>query len=196
MQEHAQKHVKKLEFDCDICGKIFTTTYAIRSHKIIHLSKPKLIKTDVNVEEFSIEKEIQEHVKNEIYTKIDDCKELSPNELTEDSEINLTKPTESAAEKRIIAHLADHENLPVPKTKCSYCGKQISITHIKRHRMEHENSVKMHRCGECSYETSTLRNLKDHIGAHHENIVHKCSQCDYEAKFKKTLMKHIRRKHA
>ena len=139
----------------------------------------------------------QEHVKgNEIHTKIDDCRELSPNKLIEHSESNLTKSTRSAAEKRNSGHLADPENLPVPKTNCRYCGKQISISYIKRHiMMEHEKSVKMHRCNKCSYETAILANLKEHIGAHHENILHKCSQCDYEAKFKKTLKRHIRRKH-
>ena len=117
-------------------------------------------------------------------------------ELIEDVVSNLTNSIRSAAETRNSEYPANSENVPVPKTNCRYCGKQISISYIKRHMMEHENSVKMHRCGECSYETSILRNLKDHIGAHHKSIVHKCSQCDYEAKFKKTLKKHIRRKHA
>ena len=33
MIEHTQRHIPNLEFDCDICGKIFQGTNQLRVHK-------------------------------------------------------------------------------------------------------------------------------------------------------------------
>ena len=34
MKEHTQRHIQNLEFDCNVCGKIVTTTNFLRQHKV------------------------------------------------------------------------------------------------------------------------------------------------------------------
>ena len=83
------------------------------------------------------------------------------------------------------------------KAQCSYCGKQISKAYIKTHiRTEHEHSAKIHKCGQCSYETTHTDNLKEHIMVKHEKIERKCSQCDYKAKWIKQIREHKRKEHS
>ena len=74
------------------------------------------------------------------------------------------------------------------KAQCSYCGKQIATSYIKTHiRSEHEHSLKILKCDQCTYESTRPETLKEHIEVRHENLMHKCSQCDYKTKGRKQI---------
>ena len=81
------------------------------------------------------------------------------------------------------------------KAQCSYCGKQIAKSYLKRHIQGHKQS-QIHRCDQCTYETTRPDCLKTHIEVKHGSIVHKCKDCDYKSSYRSHFKEHIKKKHA
>ena len=50
-------------------------------------------------------------------------------------------------------------------------------------------------CGQCSFETSNLRNLKTHADTYHRNVRFPCDSCDHVATHKGDLKKHVEADH-
>ena len=50
-------------------------------------------------------------------------------------------------------------------------------------------------CGQCSFETSNLRNLKTHADTYHRNVRFPCDSCDHVATHKGDLKRHVEADH-
>ena len=55
------------------------------------------------------------------------------------------------------------------KAQCPYCDKQIAKSYLKRHIQQEHEQYKIHRCDQCTYETTQPDSLKIHIEVKHEH---------------------------
>ena len=97
-------------------------------------------------------------------------------------------------------HLKNHikfVHFKVKEYSCLICDKQFSIErNLKRHTQAFHNTEK-HSCEQCSFETTSLTNLKKHAFNKHEVKTEQfsCNTCEYKTKIKLNLSKHVRNVH-
>ena len=197
IKDHTQTHIAYLEFDCPHCGKILGTTHALKHHKL--KQHHAIIQTKkVVCKENSKPPEDAPMCK---ICNIQFKSQSSANCHYKSTHLGMMKfpcnycDYEATTNFRLKEHIeTQHFN---EKAQCTYCGKQFSKSFIKTHIETIHEPSKIHKCGECSYETTRKELLTQHIEAKHEMNMDKymCSQCDYKSKGKKQIREHKRKQH-
>nr|CAI5870419.1 unnamed protein product [Callosobruchus analis] len=102
-------------------------------------------------------------------------------------------------------HMAKHPDLAgmCVRISCSYCNKTFvhkkSLNdHIAKKHPDFIASVssKVHECTECSFKTTKISNLREHMAKHPElGVFSKCTYCNKTFAYKISLNDHIIKKH-
>lgn len=97
---------------------------------------------------------------------------------------------------RFESHMKVHLN--VRDHICKECGKGfINSTNLKNH-IRWKHMEKAFKCEFCTYKTSTLAHLREHIRTQHTHRDHKpykCAYCDYRCAISGNCRKHVMNRH-
>ena len=212
------KRIHSHPFHCNVCYKWFATKKCFQNHKYIH-SKDKSFKCDQCSKSFSINQNLQAHIK---YFHKPNNNDRNDSDSDEDKELKCITRSKAKTIKRkynrmkIIdkakvtctfpdccavpsnkKHLSQHKNINSKKIfKCNYkgCKKVLNSRFtLSRHKIKHLGKFK---CDKCNYIGECLAKLNKHKGKHSEERPIKCQHCDKCFKDNYgSLRRHIERTH-
>ena len=75
---------------------------------------------------------------------------------------------------------------------CEFCSFETTqLKYLKQHVLGVHNPEKSFRCDICDYATAFKNNLEKHMQKHSSEKPYKCELCDFESKHKEYIKKHV-----
>lgn len=146
---------RKVVYICDVCGKSISSKHSIENHLKIHFVPPHLF-CDICPRGFRTMNRVRTHVNTHLRKKPYACKKCDYH---------------TSFRFALVEHSITHRE----KTKCSLCGKMVTVlkTHMKRLHSVRHRQVQCETCGKSM--------IKDKL-ARHVNMVHaknrQCLECN------------------
>lgn len=196
---------------CDVCGKFFKTTAALKAHLNCHRKKEcpycqKILKTHSHYNyHVKRHKTSIKRVRKRNYFNCNECPYYSVNKSTLEAHINknhlyvrpyVCQTCTKAFYKK--SHLTEHilTHKKITTVTCEYCGegfvsKKTLLIHLKLHSNE-----KLFQCDLCDKKFVTSGHRLEHFKRTHLQKTECCMLCDKKYSLKKDLNRHIKNVHS
>jgi KRAB domain-containing zinc finger protein len=196
---------------CEQCHKDFSTKYALKRHKKIHIDGEIKKRCSTCNRFFATVEAMEDHCRSahpdlichicaKVFKRMCDlnCHIVSCHSLEDDysnSGINIEYsvcPFEGC-QKRFSKNILyqDHLNSHTGKTPydCSKCGKKFSLRYSLTSHEKKCIEERKYKCDTCEKEFTTSNSLKVHVSAAHTVAIYKCT-CNKEFKYQTNLKRH------
>ena len=190
IREHVQKHIKNLELDCDMCGKIFRGTQFLRDHK----GKNCQTKKTVTTEQANAIAPVETFINGKINGKpFPNCR-INGKPVSRDHLDNLLKENYQRQGVTYQCNKCEYTSVPLETMKehtqrhiqnlefdCNVCGKIVHTTnYLRQHKVNQHNPDNINQtfpCNYCDYKTTKKYRLRSHTITQHLNEKAQCPYC-------------------
>ncbi|MFS8159928.1 MAG: C2H2-type zinc finger protein, partial [Candidatus Roizmanbacteria bacterium] len=165
-------HCRVKEFTCKQCNRIFPYERALQSHVSRSHTQKKLECDSCGVvykSHVSYKNHLHTHLPN---PQLFQCLKCGP--LSNTNTVGFISQKKLREHDR-LCHWGLELNFPCEHCECRYMTKRSLNKHI---RQKHSETLQLHKCDVCSFETYNMANMNLHVNSVHIGKRKRCEPCD------------------